>query len=118
MQVLEGEHAPWGYGFAWRSYSEMAVVVYPIPFNFIARWTRELYFWLAKPRRFWADQFYLDGYEKGREVADKFSEMKIKKLNEEWSRTCGLAILNERERVVITKNLWTTRKIRRGKSKT
>ena len=34
---------PWGYGFAYREPHLRAIVVYPIPFNFLVGWGRRVY---------------------------------------------------------------------------
>lgn len=48
MRVTQGEAIRWGYGFAWHNYDSFTIEVYPIPFNFIARWARSLYFRIVR----------------------------------------------------------------------
>ena len=49
-QVYEGERLPWGYGRAYYLPQTDAMVCYPVPFNLVVRWLRNLYYWLATPR--------------------------------------------------------------------
>lgn len=67
MKIERGIALPKGYGYAWINYASMTVEAYPIPFNFIARWAREIYlFFVSHP----VDRYheaYREGYEDGRE---------------------------------------------------
>lgn len=49
-QVYEGERLPWGYGRAYYLPQTDAMVCYPVPFNLVVRWLRNLYYWLATPK--------------------------------------------------------------------
>lgn len=69
IRYEQGERVPRGYGLAWHDLFHNQVVVFPIPFNLVARWLRELYFWLRNP---WTDAMtrdqraaYLRGYHDG-----------------------------------------------------
>lgn len=41
-----GTMIPFGYGIAWRDFADNRQVMYPIPFNIIIRWLRDLHYWL------------------------------------------------------------------------
>jgi hypothetical protein len=97
MKIQQGERMRLGYGFAWRNYETFTTEAYLIPFNFIFRWARELYIFLAKPRWSKRDYIYHDGYYNGYKSAKNYYELEIKRRDEEWSRTVGLAILEERK---------------------
>ncbi len=70
IKVYEGEVIPKWYGFAWREYAEAAIVVYPIPFNFVARFIRYLYFSLSQAGAKNIDKNYMVGYERGKLLRD------------------------------------------------
>lgn len=96
MRIHEGERYPIGYGFAWRNYESRSVEAYLIPLNFLARWGRELYIWLAKPHYHERDIIHQRAYKLGYATATEHYEKLLKVQNEEWSRAVGLAILHER----------------------
>lgn len=50
-EIREGEKLRWGYGFCWQNWNRNTTTTCLVPFNFILRWVRELYFWLASPQR-------------------------------------------------------------------
>lgn len=50
-EIQEGEKLRWGYGYCWQNYNRNTTTTCPVPFNFILRWIRELYFWLASNKR-------------------------------------------------------------------
>jgi hypothetical protein len=50
-QRAMGERLPRGYGVAWSRWDIDADVCFPIPFNWLARWARNLYYMVAVPRR-------------------------------------------------------------------
>ena len=83
LKVFEGERFPKGYGLAWRLYDEMAIVAYPIPLNFLARWFREVYLFLKFQGGARKNENYLLGYEKGREAGEQYGIQKGKKLHQE-----------------------------------
>lgn len=86
MKIQEGERIKYGYGWAWRNYNELSDTAFIIPFNFIFRWARELYIFLAKNRRTYRDEIYQNGFKAGKKRSDL-----------EWSNAVGKAILMERE---------------------
>lgn len=106
-EIEEGESVDWWLGFAWRNWNRRSAVAILIPFNHVARWARDLWWWLRKPRPSFTDKLferYDEGYKDGQENTRRFYENKMKKQNEEWSRTVGLAILAEREKLTLLKN--------------
>lgn len=54
----EGERLPWGYGVAYWRPDVDASVCYPIPFNWIVRWIRQLVIWLAHPSASWEEKYH------------------------------------------------------------
>ena len=71
MFVYQGERMRFGWGVAWRCYNRAAVVAYPIPLNFIARWGHDLWHYVAtslawKPTK--EEMVYSEGYQFGRKV--------------------------------------------------
>lgn len=50
QQALQGEKLPWGYGLAYWLPHAHASVCYPVPFNLVVRWARNLYFWMSCPK--------------------------------------------------------------------
>jgi len=50
-EIQEGEKLRWGYGYCWKNYNRNTTTTCLVPFNFILRWIREVYFWLASPQR-------------------------------------------------------------------
>lgn len=50
--VNQGDYMPRGYGLAWLCATSTQGVCYPIPLNWLFRWIRDLYFFLARgPKR-------------------------------------------------------------------
>jgi len=49
--IKAGEESPKWYGLAWLDFAKNQHVVYPIPLNWFARWIRDLYYFLAVPKR-------------------------------------------------------------------
>src|SRR5712664_4950691 len=45
-EEMEGKGYPWWMGLAYREFITDTVVLYPLPFNFIARWWRDLDYWI------------------------------------------------------------------------
>ncbi len=83
IKLLESERIPFWYGFAWRYYNEMAIVVFPIPFNFLARWIREVYLFLKLSGAAKINANYLAGYEKGRAEGENYGMIKGKREYQE-----------------------------------
>jgi len=54
--VHENEWMPTLYGLAWRDYVRGAKVCYPVPLNWLFRWARDLYWWLAVPGLSWRER--------------------------------------------------------------
>lgn len=99
MRTYEGERLRWGYGVAWRNYEDRSATCFLVPFNIFARWGRDIYLWLAHyTGKMPEANLYLNGYDAGYKAATEYYEIKIKQMNDVWSRTVGLAILDERER--------------------
>lgn len=48
--VKSWERYPKGYGHAWRLFHLDVSVAYPIPLHWFARWGRDFYYWLARPK--------------------------------------------------------------------
>lgn len=65
MIIKEGEGIKYGWGIAWRNYHDLSYTAYPIPFNFLIRWLRSLWLFLAKPPLYRTPE-YNHGYEEGR----------------------------------------------------
>ena len=78
-KISQGERLPWGWGYCWTSWQSMTFVIAPIPLNFLLRWVRSIYFYLASPQRAKHDEgvrkiihtSYLDGYNRGEIVGKK-----------------------------------------------
>ena len=68
IEIKQGEKAIWGYGYCWRNYDRDTITTFLVPFNFLLRWGRELYFWLAKPRDYLEHKAYTKGYSDGMET--------------------------------------------------
>lgn len=67
--VHEGFELPRGYGVAWRCYDRYASVCYPVPFNLVARWLRDLYVWarcIARPS--YSDRVLWRAFNRGRDI--------------------------------------------------
>jgi hypothetical protein len=62
-----GEVVPWWYGCSWYNYDRRTFTTHPVPFNLVARWTRELWIYLARtpPIEKW-DEMYCRGYAEGK----------------------------------------------------
>lgn len=79
-EITEGEQLKWGYGYCWTNYNRMTITTALIPFNFLLRWGREIYFWLASPERAKHEmeiaekirQSYKEGYEYGKKHNEDF----------------------------------------------
>ena len=66
QQIAKGQRFPRGYGFAWYDFILDVRLAYPIPFNWILRWIRDLYFLLAKgPSDIHEQNIYRAGYHEG-----------------------------------------------------
>lgn len=48
-EIKEGERIPRGYGFCWFNWNRNTSTIAIIPFNFVFRWSRFVYFKLSKP---------------------------------------------------------------------
>lgn len=46
---------PWGWGVSYAHPRKWAFVCYPIPFNWVVRWSRSIYFKLQCPRFSWLE---------------------------------------------------------------
>lgn len=97
MKIEEGQEVPLGYGFAWFEYDSREAVVFFIPFNFIFRWVRSFYFFISRQ----GSKNKFKEYQAGYRAAKEFYEKREKLRDEEWSRTVGLAILAEREKLKV-----------------
>ncbi len=90
MKLYEGQQLPLGYGVAWRNLVDMSYTCYLVPFNILARWVREFYFFLAKPNRDEELAVYRKGYNVGNtkavvsliRIKDNFSAIYIRGLVE------------------------------------
>lgn len=52
LRIKEGWCYPTGYGLCWIDWVTAEAVCYPIPFNWLARWFRDAYYFLCRgPRR-------------------------------------------------------------------
>lgn len=71
-KVLEGESAPFGHGYAYRDFITRTTISYLVPFNFIVRWIRDLWFWLIMKRSGYQEKierrFYHTGLREGNEI--------------------------------------------------
>lgn len=84
MEITEGGVLPLGYGIAWRNYNRMTFTAFVIPFNHTARWCRDLWYWLAKPRGYREQIAYHSGYDKGFVAGETRGELRGRKgLQEE-----------------------------------
>lgn len=81
-KIIAGEKMPFGYGIAWHEYAEAAIVVYPMPFNFVARWVRSAYLHLMNQGAEYS-KHYLAGYEKGYEEGKQHGIRKGRLLEQE-----------------------------------
>lgn len=94
MKIAQGESVPQGYGVAWMNYESLMYEVYMIPFNHLARWGREIYRFLQKPRKSYEARAYLDGYDRGMEAGERYGLEKGRRLERqeldeavlEWGR--------------------------------
>lgn len=83
-QVAHGEIVEWYYGYGYRNYQNLTIVVYIIPFNLFVQVGRFLYFKLRN-RHFEKDSekfdvTYKQGFEAGKRIGIKEGEeMAIKK---------------------------------------
>ena len=74
-ELKEGEKLRWGYGYCWRNYARNTTTTALVPFNFLLRWIRQVYFWIASPERYKIDiemrnkisESWHDGYNKGKQ---------------------------------------------------
>lgn len=73
------------YGIAWRDPLTLSTVVYPMPFNIIARWLRGVHAWirfsngdrwLAASRRIRTDA-YNEGYEVGIRIGKQLAQEEL-----------------------------------------
>ena len=68
-EAIRGESAPRGYGLAYRRFDMDVSIYYPIPFNLIVAFFREVWFWIAfKHIRLQREGFnkgYMKGYGEG-----------------------------------------------------
>lgn len=75
--VLPSDAIPFGYGYAFKNVSSMSIVIAPVPFNFIIRWGRDMFYFLAG---FWiADKdfkVFNQGVKEGIERQKKLQGMK------------------------------------------
>ena len=69
-QVLDGESMYAFYGIAWYVSELRATICYPIPFNFLARWIRDLYWMLmvGSKREDLRNEAYNAGIEQGKSL--------------------------------------------------
>lgn len=66
MKLAHGQQLKWWMGIAWKDFQTLTWVVYPIPFNLIARWARDLWHIVAGPGSQPTERdFYMRGYEHG-----------------------------------------------------
>lgn len=102
--ISDGQMYPTLYGVAYYDYLKRQAVCYPVPFNLVARLTREVYGWLRNPwgfpsseelRRHYHDGFqdglkhgemigHARGYQEGKEAA--FGDLE-KAVSERWPST-------------------------------
>jgi hypothetical protein len=72
-EVLEGQEVPRGYGVAYVEPGGTSATCYPIPLNFIVRWSLLLWYALKIPRRTWWEQrfqkVHAAGYQQGHDNA-------------------------------------------------
>lgn len=61
LQVAEGEMAPWWYGAAYYSCYADYTVCYPVPFNLIVRWSRNLWWALKRGKEDALSEAYIRG---------------------------------------------------------
>ena len=50
LEVREGYRYPWWLGFAWMELDTRNQIVFPIPFNWILRWGRNVYYAIKFPK--------------------------------------------------------------------
>src|SRR3990172_11960993 len=83
-QAKPGEAPPWYYGFAFYDYPMRFSIWYPIPFNWIIRYGREIYFWLRNAGNYNTarEKIYNDGYDKGLATGRKHMEDTVRFLEE------------------------------------
>lgn len=51
IEVREYQSIPLGYGIAWINLHKNSATCFPIPLNWIARFVRDFYYIISKPRR-------------------------------------------------------------------
>ena len=73
-EITKLQRLSFGHGFCWENYDRGTITTCLVPFNFILRWGRELYFWLAKPRGYLEHKAYHKGYSEGKEEAIKLNK--------------------------------------------
>lgn len=66
MKIERGQRLPLGWGYAWTNYESETREAYLIPFNFIFKYLRLIWFFLARMRKNKYDEAFLKGYEEGR----------------------------------------------------
>ena len=76
MIVNQGERVKYGYGIAWTNYESRSYTAFPVPFNFLFRWLRSVWYFLAKPKKTLQDIAYNDGYNRGYENGKEYGYKK------------------------------------------
>jgi len=65
MEYAENRQLPKFYGFAYSEFTTGHVVLYPVPFNILARKFRDLWFWLKQRRVAYRENVEHSAYEHG-----------------------------------------------------
>lgn len=73
--IEDGECLPKGYGFAWRDFDTAAMIAYPIPFNKIIGWLRNIWHWFKdEVNPSLIDKSYRKGWKDGHVAGTAYNE--------------------------------------------
>src|SRR5258708_6761486 len=70
-RLYEGDVIPWFYGVAWRNFTSNTFTCYIMPFNWVFRWCRDFYWFLAQGPEYQTkiekmkDEIFQNGYRTG-----------------------------------------------------
>lgn len=76
IKIMEGEAAPWWYGFAYRLENEAAIVCYPVPLNLAARWIRSAWRWVRMSPVERQSESYRAGFAAGQRYGERVGVQK------------------------------------------
>ena len=66
-RIAEGGRIPRGHGRAYTDFATGHEVCFPLPFNWLVRWARQLYWWLVWPKKDAMEKVFAAGVKRGRE---------------------------------------------------